>query len=88
MNPTRDPNAPLRQWRVTINEDLHFLTRTAHLSWRTFPCRADKWDGSRFYTFPSDGLLPVTSQEALRDLLGDLAEHPWHEGRYPLRSRP
>lgn len=76
---------PLRQWRVTITEDLHEGQRHAHLSWRTFPCRADKWDGQQWYTFETRLDLPITSQEALRDLLLDLAEQPWHDGRYPRK---
>lgn len=88
MTTSPRPAAPLRQWRVTITEDLHHGQRTACLSWRTFPCRADKWDGHQWYTFPSAMALPVTSQEALRDLLADLAAEPWHEGRYPRRDRP
>lgn len=79
------PSGALRQWRVTITEDGAHGQRTACLSWRTFPCRAEHWDGRVWYTFPSADALPVTSQEALRDLLGDLAESPWHEGRYPRK---
>lgn len=85
MDQTPSQHTPLRQWRVTITEDLAHGQRTACLSWRTFPCAADKWDGRQWYTFPSVGALPITSQEALRDLLSDLAASPWHEGRYPRR---
>lgn len=76
-------STPLRQFRVTITEDLHEGERHAHLSWRTFPCAATKWDGAMWYRFPSSSLLAVTSQEALRDLLQELGSQPWHEGRYP-----
>lgn len=85
MTQSADPARPVRQWRVSITEDVHHGSRIAHLSWRTYPCAADHWDGSRFYTFPSSQLLPITSQEALRDLLEELAAEPWQEARYPRR---
>lgn len=88
MTASEDAHLPLRQWRVTVTEDLADGARHAHLSWRTFPCAATKWDGSMWCTIQPTGLLAITSQEALREVLGALAAQPWHEGRYPKRPRP
>jgi hypothetical protein len=68
-----------------VTEDLADGLQYAQLSWRTFPCEATRWDGSMWCTLPGPGPLPVTSQEALRAVLGALAENPWHEARYPRR---
>ena len=84
MDTESEQSAPLRQWRVTITEDGAYRQRSVLLSWRTFPCTAAHWDGHATFTFPSTPDLPITSQEALRDLLGDLAAAPWVDG---LRQR-
>lgn len=76
---------PARQFRVTITEDLAFASLTAGLQWRTFPCRADQWAYPVWFTWPLGEVRPITSQEALRAVLGDLAAAPWQEGRYPRR---
>jgi len=77
MTYSEDVSLPLRQWRVTITEDLHHSASTALLSWRTFPCRADHWDEHRWFTFGGPAVLPITSQEALREALGAMAQEPW-----------
>ncbi len=74
---------PLRQWRITITEDRDGNATHAHLSWRTFPCAATKWDASRWYTFAPHETTMITSLDALRGLLGALAEGEWVEARYP-----
>lgn len=79
---------PLRQFRITINEDGEAGATHAHLSWRTFPCSATHWDGSLWCTIQEPGPLPVTSQEALRAVLAALVDQPWIEARYPRPRRP
>lgn len=86
MTRPEQPPLPVRQWRVTITEDLDHSSIDFHLSWRTFPCRADRWDAHRWFSVPFHEVLPVTSQEALRDLLAALSCVPWTEGKYPRRS--
>jgi len=73
----------LRQFRVTITEDLVDGFQHAHLSWRTFPCEASRWEGHMWAVINGPGPLPITSQEALRAVLGALAGEPWQERAYP-----
>ena len=83
MSETTDPSRPLRQWRVTITEDREGRAVHAHLSWRTFPCAATKWDGSRWFTIEHSQRAPIVSLDALRDLLGVISRGEWVEARYP-----
>lgn len=86
---TRDGHStPVRQFRVTVTEDLDHRATDVHLSWRSFPCSATKWDGQAWFSVPKSDVLPIKSQEALRDLLAVLACVPWHEGATPRRPRP
>lgn len=80
---TESGSRPVRQWRVTITEDRDGNATHAHLAWRTFPCVATKWDASRWYTFAAHECTPITSLEALKGLLADLAVADWYEARYP-----
>jgi len=78
---------PVRQFRVTVTEDLDHSATDVFLQWRSFPCAATKWDGSAWFSVARSEVLPITSQEALRDLLAALACAPWQEGRrYPRRT--
>lgn len=88
MTTSEDQHLPLRQFRVTVTEDLADGCRHARLSWRTFPCAADHWDGSMWCQVPAPGPLAITSQEALREVLGAIAGEPWTEGKYPAARRP
>ena len=83
MTETTDSHRPVRQFRVTITEDHDGNATHAQLAWRTFPCAATKWDGSRWYTFPPHACPPITSVDALRGLLASLAAGEWYEARYP-----
>lgn len=78
-----EPRRQLRQWRVTLTEDRDGNVTHAHLAWRTFPCAAQKWDGSRWYTFASHEADQVTCLDALKVLLRTLGERDWYEARYP-----
>jgi hypothetical protein len=78
---------PVRQFRVTVTEDLDHSATDVFLQWRSFPCAATKWDGHAWFSVPRSEVLPITSQEALRDLLAALSCVPWQEGaRYPRRT--
>lgn len=44
--PTSDHRQPVRQWRITVTEGPDPAVYRAHLRWRTFPRRADQWDGA------------------------------------------
>lgn len=79
---------PLRQWRILIHEDGAYNCLFATLSWRTFPCRWDHWDGHATFTFPRADDIPILTQEALRAVLGQLAAEPWKEGIRPRYNRP
>jgi len=83
MTADSSDSTPVRQFRITVTEDLDHTATTLHLSWRSFPCAATKWDGHRWFTVPKGEVLPLNSQEALRDLLAAVSCVPWHEGRYP-----
>lgn len=83
MTEPRDDTHPVRQFRVTITEDRDGRCRAAMLSWRTFPCAASKWDGTRWYTFEETEQLPVTTLAALRDCLATISVGEWQEARYP-----
>jgi hypothetical protein len=85
MSDDREPALALRQFRVTVTEDLVDGFQYAHLSWRTFPCEASRWDGHLWCTLPGPGPLPTTSQEALRAVLGALAAEPWQDAKRPRR---
>jgi len=86
MPPSEQPPRPVRQWRITVTEDLDHHATDVHLSWRSFPCRADKWDSHMWFSVPRTEQLPIVSQEALRDLLAALSCVPWTEGKTPRRS--
>ncbi len=88
MSPPREPKNPetpwherdpVRQFRVTVTEDLHHDQVSVLLSWRTFPCAATHWDGHWATVVPSPP-LPITSQEALREVLATIAARPWVNG--------
>lgn len=87
MPKPREGTAPIRQFRVTITESLDEGGGYALLSWRVFPCVADHWDGVMQVNVEVPDGLPITSQEALRRVLGALAEKPWPEPRRVTRSR-
>lgn len=87
MTDDAESHRPIRQWRVLLTEDRDGRVRAAMLAWRTFPCAATKWDGTRWYTFPSADTSPVTALDALRALLLQIGEGEWYEARYPRHDR-
>jgi hypothetical protein len=86
MTSDEGPSRPVRQFRVSVTEDLDHRACDVHLSWRSFPCAANKWDGHAWFSVPSSEVLPITNQEALRDLLAVVSCVPWTEGKYPRRT--
>lgn len=76
-------STPLRQFRVTLTENRDHTIAAVHLSWRSFPCRADQWDGYRWYATDRVSSSPVSSVDALRALLLAIGEGEWYEARYP-----
>jgi hypothetical protein len=87
MSEQSGDSTPVRQFRVSVTEDLEHRATDVLLQWRSFPCPASHWDGHAWFSVPRTEVLPITSQEALRDVLAALACVPWQEGaRYPRRT--
>lgn len=69
---------PVRQWRVTITEVPSLGLYDVGLSWRSFPCKADEWDGHQY----SQRLAPgarIRSAEDLEALLALAVGGAWYE---------
>lgn len=69
----------IRQFRVTITEQPLTNELQVGLRWRLFPCEAMHWDGYYSCLLPAD-LLPINSEEALRQALAQVALEGWDRG--------
>lgn len=71
-----EPHKP-RQWRLTLAESGDASRYSAALSWRTFPCRADGWDGHRYASIFALGPR-ISSPEDLEAVLALFVGVNWH----------
>lgn len=81
------PHTPIRQWRLSLTEQPTSAAYTASLKWRTFPCRADAWHGSRAATVLSVG-PPIRSAEDLEAVVALFVGVDWSLPEKALRQGP
>lgn len=67
-----------RQWSLSLAETGDAAVYRATLRWRTFPCRADHWDGIRTAEIFSVG-PPIRTAEDLESVLALFVGVEWGE---------